>query len=183
MSDPYNAWIITLMHNPMSTNRKDQIVLYTDKNGKVELRADTEKDTLWASQDQIAVIFGTTKQNVGLHLKNIFSDSELKEHSVVKESFTTAKDGKQYKAKFYNLDAIIAVGYRVNSKKATKFRIWATGILRDYLVKGFSLNQRNLVSSERRFNNLHEAIDFLESKSEKPLKARVSLNLTKDLLP
>src|ERR1035437_3369230 len=119
----------------MKTNIKDQIVLYTGKNGKVELRADTEKDTLWGTQDQIAVIFGTTKQNVGKHIKNIYRIGELKENSVVNKSFTTAgyskhykddstvkdslivgKDGKKYLTKLYNLDVIRSEERRVGKE-------------------------------------------------------------------
>ena len=166
----------------MKTNKRDQVVLYTDKNGKVELRADTEKDTLWATRDQIAQLFDCSADNVSLHLKNIFREKELKEKSVTEESSVTAKDGKQYLTKLYDLDAIIAVGYRVNSKKATKFRIWATGILCEYLINGFSLDKNKLVSSKEKFEDLHEAISFIESKSDKPMKAKISVRLTKDLM-
>ena len=166
----------------MSTNIKEQIVLYADKSGKVELRADTEKDTLWAKQEQIGQLFHVSSQNITMHLKNIFKSGELKKNSVCKESLHTGKDGKQYLTKFYNLDAILTVGYRVNSRKATQFRIWATGILREYLIKGFSLGQRKLVTFEGKLDELHKAIDFIESKSEKPLKAKISVRLTKDLL-
>lgn len=163
-------------------NTQNKIVLYSDKRGKVELRADIEKDTIWATQDQIGRLFETTKQNVGLHFKSIFKTEELKEDSVVKESFTTAADGKRYKVNFYNLDAIIAVGYRVNSKKATQFRIWATGILRDYLVNGYALNGRTLVRSEEKLEGLHEALALIESKKHKGrLKGKITLKVTKDL--
>ena len=108
-----------------------------------------------------------------MHLQNIFKSGELNKNSVCKESLHTGKDSKQYLTKLYNLDAIIAVGYRVNSKKATKFRIWATNILRQYLIRGFNLNQRKLVASTENFNDLHEAIKFIESKPEgKPLKQK-----------
>lgn len=91
-------------------NLNDKLVIYTGKNGGVELRADTDKETIWATQDQIADLFETTKQNVGQHLKSIFLTNELAQNSAVKDFFTTAADGKQYKVNFYNLDAIIAVG-------------------------------------------------------------------------
>ena len=166
----------------MKTNIKDQIVLYTGKNGKVELRADTEKDTLWGTQERVAQLFDCSADNVSLHLKNIFKEKELIEKSVTEDSSVTARDGKQYLTKLYNLDAIIAVGYRVNSKKATKFRIWATGILREYLINGFNLNKNKLVTSDVRLEDLHEAINFIESKSHKPMKAKISVRLTKDLI-
>lgn len=165
----------------MNNSTKNKIVFYQNKNGNVELRADIEKETLWATQKIVAALFGCSIDNVSLHLKNIFESKELDENSVVEESSITASDGKKYKIKHYNLDAIIAVGYRVNSKKATKFRIWATSILRNYLVRGFNLNRRKLISSEEKFKNIHEAIDFIESKSDKPLKAKVTVRLTKDL--
>ena len=168
----------------MNTNKKDSIVLYTDKFGNVELRADVEKDTLGATQDQLARLFDVTIPNVSMHIKNIFKTRELRENSVVKDFLITAEDGKVYSHRLYNLDVIIAVGYRVNSKKATKFRIWATGILRQYLIKGFNLDQRKLIVSGENLNDLHEAIKFIESKSEGgPLKAKVTVRLTRDLMP
>jgi len=98
--------------------------------------------------------------------------------------FTTAQDGKQYLTKFYNLDVIIAVGYRVNSKMATHFRIWATRILRTYLVKGFNLDRRKLAISTEKFEDLKEAIAFMESPSRGgPLKAKLTVRLSKNLLP
>jgi hypothetical protein len=92
----------------------------------------------------MAELFDTTKQNIGLHMKNIFSGGELDKISVVKDFFTTASDGKDYRTQYYNLDAIISVGYRVNSKRGTAFRIWATQRLREYLVQGYSINQSRL---------------------------------------
>lgn len=167
----------------MNTNKKDRIVLYTNKKGNVELRADVERDTLWATQEQIAQLFETSKQLVSWHMTNIFKQGELQRRPTVKESLTVASNNKQYRFKFYNLDAIIAVGYRVNSKKATEFRIWATSILREYMVRGFNLNRRKLVSSEEKFDDLHNAIDFIESKSGGRLKAKVTVRLSKDLIP
>jgi len=166
----------------MSKNIQDSIVFFTNKNGKVELRADTERDTLWATQAQISTLFEVDVRTINEHLKNIFNSKELKEISVIRKFRITAKDGKQYLTKFYNLDAIIAVGYRVNSKKATKFRIWATSILREYLIKGFNLNENKLVASEERLENLHKAIDFIESKSGRPLKGKIRISLVKDLI-
>ncbi len=131
----------------MNKNIKESVVLYTDKSGKVELHADVEKNTLWTTQEQIGQLFKVSSQNITMHLQNIFKSGELNKNSVCKESLHTGKDSKQYLTKLYNLDAIIAVGYRVNSKKATKFRIWATNILRKYLIRGFNLNQRKLVAS------------------------------------
>jgi hypothetical protein len=172
--------------NYMNKKIKDQIVIYTGKDGKIELHADVEKETLWTTQAQISRLFGVNIPTINEHLKNIFKTNELKKISTIR-NFRIVQDESGRKVKrnmnFYNLDVIIAVGYRVNSKKATKFRIWATSILRDYLARGFNLNRRKLISSEEKFKNIHEAIDFIESKSDKPLKAKVIVRLTKDLTP
>ena len=120
------------------------VVIYHNENEKVHVQAILSGETLWLSQKLMAELFETTKQNISLHLKRIFEDQELVEDSVVKDFFTTALDGKAYKTKHYNLDAVIAVGYRVNSKRATSFRIWATQILREYIVKGFAMDDERL---------------------------------------
>ena len=119
-------------------------------------------------QQQIADLFGTSKQNIGQHLKNVFSSGELDESSVVKEFFTTAVDGKNYKTKFYNLDAIISVGYRVNSSKATQFRIWATNLLKEFLVKGFVLDDERLKQGK------HFGKDFFRELLERVRSIRAS---------
>jgi len=169
----------------MNTNKKDQIILYTNKNGKVELRADMENDTLLATQAQIGALFEVSVPTVNEHLKNIFKTKELKEISTIR-NFRIVQDENGRKVKrnknFYNLDAILAVGYRVNSKKATKFRIWATKILREYLINGFNLNKSKIITREEKLENLHKAIDFIESKSDKPLKGKIRVSLVKDLI-
>lgn len=168
----------------MNANKIDNIVLYTNKNGNVELRVDTENNTLQATQAQISTLFEVNIPTINEHLKNIFKTNELKEISVIRKFRITAKDGKQYWVNFYNLDAIIAVGYRVNSKKATKFRIWATNIIRNYLINGFNLNSYKLAKSKDGVDGLEEAVEFLKSKLPGgPLKARVTMRLTKDLTP
>lgn len=122
---------------------ENKIIIYTDKNGNVELKADVEKETIWATQAQIAKLFETVPQNITFHLKNIYKENELNKDSTCKESLQVQKEGNRSVERlfeFYNLDAIIAVGYRVNSKKATQFRIWATRTLRSYIVRGFVEN-------------------------------------------
>jgi hypothetical protein len=170
----------------MNSNRKDSIVLYTDKRGNVELRADVEKNTLWATRTQVAKLFETTPQNITIHLGNIYGEGELNENSTSKESLLVQTEGGRAIKRLtdlYNLDVIIAVGYRINSMKATQFRIWATGILREYLIKGFNLDRRKLVTSQENLDDLHEAIKFIESKSKSgPMKAKITVRLTKDLV-
>ena len=126
-------------------------LLYMGKEGAVTLDViiDKENETMWASQKTIATLFDVTKQNISYHFKEIFSSGELDKNSVVKEILTTASDGKNYKMSFYNLDAIISVGYRVNSKEATQFRIWATNILKDYIVQGFAIDVELLKKGTR----------------------------------
>lgn len=119
---------------------KAQIVLYQAEGANVPVEVYYMDEDLWASQKAIAELFDVTKQNISYHLKNIFDEGELERTSVVKESLTTAADGKTYSVTYYNLDAVIAVGYRVNSLKATRFRQWATATLKEYVTKGFVLN-------------------------------------------
>ena len=163
-------------------NQENKIVLFTNKDGNIELRADVEKDTLWATLDQIARLFGRDKSVISRHLRNVFITHELIRSSVVAKNATTAADGKTYMVEYYNLDAILSVGYRVNSKHATQFRIWATKILHDYLIKGYSLNRHQLMKSDAYVEGLHEAVTFLESnKNDGPLKGKVTFKLEKHL--
>lgn len=116
----------------MSENSSvSQIVLFESSDGEVTLDVRTDKETVWLTQEQMALLFGTTKQNISLHIKNCFSEGELSEESVVKDSLTTARDGKRYHTKTYNLDVIISVGYRVRSQRGVEFRRWATDVLHD----------------------------------------------------
>lgn len=117
-----------------------EIVIYQTEDGQTKIDVYIADDTVWLSQAQMVELFQTTKQNVSLHIKNIFSEGELDSPSVVKDSLTTASDGKNYKTKYYNLDVIISVGYRVKSLRGTQFRRWALAVLKEYLVKGFSMN-------------------------------------------
>jgi len=128
----------------MSNEPHSQFLLYQTSDGQTRLEVRLENETVWLSQNQMAELFQTTKQNVSLHIRNIFKEDELPEGSVVKEYLTTAADGKNYKTSFYNLDVIISVGYRVKSHRGTQFRIWATQRLREYIVKGFSLDDQRL---------------------------------------
>lgn len=123
---------------------KPNMLIYQSEDGKIKLEVRFEDETIWLTQQLMAELFDTTKQNIGIHLKNIFKEGELDPGSVVKESFTTASDGKRYKTLFYNLDAIISVGYRIRSLTATRFRIWATQQLKEYLIKGFVLDDERL---------------------------------------
>ncbi len=120
------------------------IEIYTGNDGQTQIEVQFEASTVWLSQLQMAELFSQTKQNISLHIRNCFKEKELDEKSVVKESLTTAADGKQYKTRFYNLDVIISIGYRVKSKRGTQFRQWATQRLQDYLLSGYAINQQRL---------------------------------------
>ena len=123
---------------------KNNMIIYISKDGNIKVDVNIQNDDIWMSQDVMASLYDTTKQNISYHLNNIFKENELNKDSVVKDFLTTANDGKNYNVLHYNLDAIIAVGYRINSKKATEFRIWATKVLKEYMIKGFALNDEKL---------------------------------------
>ena len=133
-----------------------QFIVYQTEDGKLKIDVRFEGETVWLTQQHMAELFQTTKQNVSLHIQNIFAEGELPEVSVVKESLTTAADGKRYATKLYNLDVIISVGYRVKSSVATRFRIWATQRLREYIVKGFVLDDERLKNPDQPFDYFEE---------------------------
>ena len=120
------------------------LIIYTSDDGKTRINLRVEADSIWLSQLEIAELFQTTKQNVSLHAKNIFEDGELSPDSVVKESLTTAADGKNYRTQLYHLDLILAIGYRIRSPRGTQFRQWATRHLKEFLVKGFIMDDERL---------------------------------------
>jgi prophage maintenance system killer protein len=125
-------------------------VIYQAKSGAIELRGDLEKETVWATQAQIAEIFGVTPQNVTIHIKNIYKEAELNQKSTCKESLQVQKEGNrevQRKLAYYNLDVIIAVGYRINSVIGTQFRQWATKTLKEHITKGYTLNRKRIASN------------------------------------
>lgn len=127
-----------------------KIVIYQSEDGKTKIQTTLENETLWLTQKNIAEVFNTTKQNISLHISNIIEDGELNENSTVKEYLTVQKEGQrevERSTKHYNLNMIIALGYRVKSTTATQFRVWATNILKEYVVKGFAMNDEMLKSS------------------------------------
>ncbi len=133
-----------------------QFLVYQTEDGKLKIDVRFEGETVWLTQQLMAQLFQTSKQNIGQHLKSIFEEGELDPESVVKNFFTTAADGKNYSTNFYNLDAIISVGYRVKSAVATRFRIWATQRLREYIVKGFVLDDERLKNPDLPFDYFEE---------------------------
>lgn len=122
----------------------NDLILYTSEDGKTRMNLRVDGDSIWLTQLELAELFQTTKQNVSLHAGNIFGDGELEADSVVKESLTTAADGKRYRTKLYNLELILAIGYRVRSPRGVQFRQWATRNLREFLTKGFLMDDERL---------------------------------------
>ena len=123
---------------------QSQIILYQTKDEQTRIQVRLEGETVWLTQAQMAELFQTSVPNVSMHIRNLFSEGELPADAVVKEFLSTAADGKNYRTKFYNLDVIISVGYRVKSLRGTQFRIWATQRLREYIVKGFTMDDERL---------------------------------------
>lgn len=158
-------------------DRDNEIILY-QPDSTLSLDVRVENETVWLTQAQMAELFQTTRNNITLHIRNIFKEGELEESSVCKESLLTAADGKRYKTKFYSLDVIISVGYRVKSIRGTQFRIWANKILKDYLLRGYSVNQRllymesridrRLLDHDKRLDDLTDKVDFFIRTSLPP---------------
>lgn len=138
-----------------------EIILYQpDETVKLEVRL--ENETVWLTQAQMIELFQSSKQNVSLHINNVFKEGELIKKAVVKEYLTTASDGKRYWIKYYNLDVIISIGYRIKSQRGTQFRIWSTKVLKEYLLRGYSINQR--------FSQLESKIDTKFADHDQQLK-------------
>jgi len=154
----------------------NNIILYRTEDGNEKIEVKLFEENVWLTQAAMVELYATTKQNISLHLRNIFTTGEMEEEAVVKYYLTTASDGKKYKVKYYNLQAIIAVGYRVRSHRGTQFRRWATERLNEYLVKGFTLDDERLKNVQNigsdYFDNLLERIRDIRS-SEKRMYQKV----------
>ena len=165
------------------SGERGEIVLY-QPNENVRLEVRLQDETVWLTQQQMAELFSTTRNNITLHIGNIFKEGELDEISVRKESLLTAADGKKYRTKFYNLDVIISVGYRVKSPIGTRFRQWANAVLKDYLLRGYAIHQQamalhqinlridaqndRLTRIEDRIDQQQQQLDFVVRSNEKP---------------
>ena len=128
-------------------NNQSSFFLYTSGNGKIRVDVILNEETVWLTQKSMGELFGVESNTITYHLQNIFKSKELEENSVTRKIRVTANDGKMYPTNFYNLDAIISVGYRVNSHQATQFRIWATKTLKEYIIKGFVINDVKVTGS------------------------------------
>ncbi len=124
--------------------QKGEIILYTTPDGESKIEVKLEGETVWLTLDQMATLFQRNKSTISRHVKNVLESGELEERAVVAKNATTATDGKTYQTAFYNLDMIISVGYRVNSYRGVQFRQWATRVLKEYMIKGFAMNDELL---------------------------------------
>jgi len=155
----------------------NQIAFYQSPDGSVNIEVLFAEENIWLTQKKMAELFDTTKQNISLHLNNIFKNGELSKDSVVKDFLTTASDGKSYQTQIYSLEAIIAVGYRVSSERGAQFRQWATGILKNYIHKGYALDVNRMKYgsrfSARHFDELYEEIKDIRS-SERMIYQKIN---------
>lgn len=138
---------------------KGEIILYKTNDGELSIDVKLEDETVWLSQKQMAELFQKTIPTINEHIKNIFKEGELSENSVIRNFLITALDGKRYETKFYNLDVIISVGYRVKSLRGTQFRIWATQRLKEYIVKGFTIDDKRLEEGRTSKNYYDELLE------------------------
>ena len=172
------------------SSENGQILLYQDRDGKTEVEVSLRDETVWLSQKQMASLFDKDTDTIGLHLRNIFSEGELDEAATTEDSSVVQQEGARRvrrKIRFYNLDTIISVGYRVNSKRGTQFRIWATNVLRGHLVEGYTLNRKRLQAlyrhdqSKRIADNALVALTLMVAES-KPQEKDLIVNMTVNLI-
>lgn len=152
---------------------KGEIVIYTSADGKISLDTKLENETIWLTQDMMAKLFETTPQNITMHIKNIYEDEELEQNSTCKDFLQVRNEGKRTvsrKLTHYNLDMILSVGYRIKSKTAVQFRKWATSILKEYLIKGYAINQKALKEQQEKLTSLRQIIELLNRSMENQIE-------------
>jgi len=154
------------MEQNKDTRQNGEIILY-QPDSSIRLEVRMEEDTVWLTQAQMAMLFETSRNNITLHIKNIFKEGELEKAAVCKDFLLTATDGKKYKTKLYNLDVIISVGYRVKSKWGTRFRIWANKVLKEYLLRGYAINQHIQYVEQRIDRQLQEHSERIHDLEDK----------------
>ncbi|MGE0089965.1 MAG: RhuM family protein [Bacteroidales bacterium] len=140
---------------------ESEIKIYQLEDGKTEVQVKLDHETVWLSLNQIVKLFDRDKSVISRHINNIFNEKELNRNSVVAKNATTARDGKIYQVDFYNLDVIISIGYRIKSQRGTQFRIWANKILKEYLVKGYALNEKRLTQQNKQLKELQESVKII----------------------
>ncbi|WP_223267223.1 virulence RhuM family protein [Polaribacter sp. IC073] len=141
-----------------------EIIIYESDENQIQVDVEFDGTTVWLNLNQLATLFGRDKSVISRHLNKVFKNNELEKDSVVAKNATTASDGKIYQVEYFNLDAIISVGYKVNSKQGTQFRIWANTVLKDYLVKGFAINEKRLAQKEQQIKMPHRGNILIAKK-------------------
>ena len=152
---------------------KGEIVIYTSADGKISLDTKLENETIWVTQDMMAKLFETTPQNITMHIKNIYDDEELEQNSTCKDFLQVRNEGKRTVSRrltHYNLDMILSVGYRIKSKTAVQFRKWATNILKEYLIKGYAINQKAIKEQQEKLTSLQQIIELLNRSIENQIE-------------
>ena len=152
--------------------KKGEVIIYQAPKGEARVEVRLEKETVWLTLNQIAGLFDTDKSGISRHIKNVYDSGELSKDSTVAKIATVQKEGNRQIERcieFYSLDVILSVGYRVNSQRATQFRVWATKTLKNHLIQGYTINEKRLAEARDKFNELQNAISFLREKSQKEL--------------
>lgn len=152
---------------------KGEIVIYTSADGKISLDTKLENETIWLTQDMMAKLFETTPQNITMHIKNIYDDEEVEQNSTCKDFLQVRNEGKRTVSRrltHYNLDMILSVGYRIKSKTAVQFRKWATNILKEYLIKGYAINQKAIKEQQEKLTSLQQIIELLNRSIENQIE-------------
>ncbi len=160
---------------------RGEIVIYKNENGSISFEAKLEDDTIWLTQDMMAKLFETTIPNINMHIKNVYEDKELEQDRTIKDFLTVRKEGGRSvsrKLAFYNLDMILSVGYRIKSKTATQFRKWATSVLKEYMTKGYAINEHKLKQEQDKVKTLQDTIKLLSRSLEYQVE---SLDEAKDV--
>lgn len=160
---------------------KGEIVIYKTKDGQVSFEAKLVDETIWLTQDMMAKLFDTTVPNINMHIKNVFEEDELEENRTIKDFLTVRKEGNRTVSRnltYYNLDMILSVGYRIKSKTATQFRKWATAVLKDFMTKGYAINQKRLQEQQSQISSLKNSIALLERSLEEQIN---SLDVAKEV--
>ncbi|MBU1726217.1 MAG: virulence RhuM family protein [Candidatus Omnitrophica bacterium] len=151
----------------IKTPSKGEVVIYRTKDKKIRLEVKLEQETVWLTQKQISDLFSKDVRTINEHIQNIFKEKELKKNSVIRNFRITAADGKSYETNFYNLDVIISVGYRIKSQNGTRFRIWATNVLRKYLIDGYTINEQRLKKQTIKLQALQRTVKLICSMKER----------------
>ena len=163
----FYSWCKDVINELKAHSNNSNLVRFNDDNISLDIAVSPEEQTIWMNQNQIAILFDSTQPNISMHIKNIIEESELDFNSVHKDFLYTASDGKSYYVSFFNLDMVLAIGYRIKTKRAIEFRRWANSVLKEYLLKGYVINEERTLVTNENYINLINKVDKLETRIEK----------------